>query len=234
LFVDEAFWAGDVKGEGRLKSLVTEPTITIRPLYVQGFQVRNLLHIMMSSNNDWIVPAGHGSRRYAVFKVSRAVIGDLGYFKALNAEIDRGGAEAMLFDLLQLDLGEWHPKQIYETAALVEQKGHSLRGLDAWAEVILQEGALPQPMLSYPNRCLSTHLLESAKDFDQYANGSRVAKKLQDLFGVQEFSTKVARGWIFPPLDECRRLWEIRNGGRWQWHRDVREWKGTPKTGLAW
>jgi hypothetical protein len=225
LFVDEAFWAGDHKAEGRLKSLITEPTITIRPLYVQGFQVRNMLHIMMASNNDWVVPAGHGSRRYAVFKVSDERLRDFPYFKDLNAEIDGGGTEAMLYDLLQMDLGEWHPKQIYETAALVEQKGHSLRGLDAWIEAMLQEGALPKPLPKYPNRCLSGDLLEAAKEFDRYTNSAKVAARLQAVLGVEAFNTKVARGWAFPELAECRRLWASRNGGTWRWHRDAEEWQ---------
>jgi len=221
LFVDEAFWAGDVKSEGRLKSLITEPTITIRPMYVQGFQVRNMLHIMMSSNNDWMVPAGHGSRRYAVFKVSDAHQGDFDYFNALNAEIDGGGTEAFLYDLLRLDLRGWHPKMVYETAALVEQKGHSLRGMDAWIEAMLQEGTLPKPMPNYPNRSLTDDLYESAKQFDRYTNKSKVAAKLKTVFGVdvmERFDNKVARGWAFPPLPEARQIWERRNGGSWQWH----------------
>jgi hypothetical protein len=224
LFVDEAFWAGDVRSEGRLKSLVTEPTITVRPLYVQGFQIRNMLHIMMASNNDWMVPAGHGSRRYAVFKVSQDVISNHAYFKALNAEIDGGGTEAMLYDLLRLDLGDWHPKQIYETAALVEQKGHTLRGLDAWIEAMLQEGALPKPLPKYPNRCLSVDLEAAALKFDRYTNAAKVAQRLQTVLEVQPFNNKYARGWAFPALSECRALWARRNGGRWQWRREVSEW----------
>jgi hypothetical protein len=41
---------------------------------------------------------------------------------------------------------------------------------------------------------------------------------------MKGFNNKLARGWIFPDLPECRRLWERRNGGRWRWHRDVSEW----------
>jgi hypothetical protein len=238
LFVDEAFWAGDKKAEGRLKSLITEPTITIRPMYVQGFQVRNMLHIMMASNNDWMVPAGHGARRYAVFRVGDERLGDFAYFDALNGEIDGGGTEAMLHDLLRLDLGEWHPKKIYVTSALVEQKGHSLRGLDAWIEAMLQEGALPKPVVNYPNRCLSEHLADAAKEFDRYTNKSAIADKLKKVFKspgsadgetrMKDFNNKVARGWAFPPLDECRKIWADRNGGTWRWHREVEEWaRGT-------
>jgi len=158
--VDEAFWAGDHRAEGRLKSLVTEETITIEPKYVQPFPVRNMLHIMMTSNSDWVVPAGHGARRFAVFKVSNARVGDRKYFDVLNAELGAGGIAAMLHDLLQLDLAGWHPKEIYKTAALMEQKQQSLRGLDAWIEAMLQSGSLPEPIRVTPiAACRCTSLL---------------------------------------------------------------------------
>jgi hypothetical protein len=120
LFLDEAFWAGDQKAEGRLKSLVTERYITIEPKYVTPFQTPNLLHIMMASNNDWVVPAGPTARRYAVFEVSNKHRRDKAYFDALRAEIEGGGAAAMLYDLLAMNLKGWEPQELYETDALVE------------------------------------------------------------------------------------------------------------------
>jgi hypothetical protein len=150
---------------------------------------------------------------------------DFAYFAALRAELDNGGIEAMLYDLLALDLGNWHPMQIYQTQALLEQKQHSLRGLDAWIEAMLQEGALPKPLSSkYPNRCLSENLEGAAKQFDRFTNKSRVARKLQDLLAVEPFNNQDLRGWIFPPLADARKLWERRNGGHWIWHREVKEW----------
>jgi hypothetical protein len=226
LFIDEAFWAGNVQAEGRLKSLITEETITIEPKYFAPFQARNMLHMIMSSNSDWVVPAGHGARRYAVFKVSQDRVGDFEYFEALKAEMDNGGIEAMLWDLLRLNLGDWHPRELYRTAALVEQKQHSLRGLDAWIESLLQAGRLPDvsPISKYPNRCLSEALLEDAKRFDRFTNGTLVANKLKTVLKVTPFNNKVARGWAFPPLREARRLWEQRNGGAWNWHVPAEEW----------
>jgi hypothetical protein len=226
LFLDEAFWAGDVQAEGRLKSLITEATITIEPKYFTPFQVPNLLHILMSSNNDWVVPAGPHARRYAVFKVSDEHMNDFAYFAALHAELDNGGVEAMLYDLLKLDLGDWHPRQIYKTTALMEQKAHSLRGLDAWIEAMLQEGSLPYAFSNYPNRSLTRDLTEQAKQFDRYTNNSLVPRKLRKLFHVEPFGSGDARGWKFPPLPECRKLWEARFGADWPWLRDAKEWRG--------
>src|SRR6516164_7844847 len=226
LYLDEAFWAGDVQAEGRLKNLITENTITIEPKYFTPFQVPNLLHIMISSNNDWVVPAGPHARRYAVFNVSDERMDDKAYFSALRSELDNGGVEAMLFDLLRLERGNWHLMQIYKTAALIEQKAHSLRGLDAWIETILQDGSLPYGGFDgYPNRSLTQNLTEQAKQFDRYTNNNEVPRKLKKLFSVEPFGTGTARGWKFPPLPECRKLWEARYGGHWDWQHEIEEWQ---------
>jgi hypothetical protein len=225
LFLDEGFWAGDVQAEGRLKNLITEDTITIEPKYFTPFQVPNLLHILMSSNNEWVVPAGPHARRYAVFKVSDERMNDFAYFGALRAELDNGGLEAMLFDLLNLDLGGWHPMQIYQTDALIEQKVQSLRGLDAWIESMLQEGLLPGAFTHYPNRALTRDLTAQAKEFDRYTNDNLVPRKLKKLFGAEPFGDGEARGWKLPNLPECRAIWERRFGGKWIWNRDVKWWQ---------
>jgi hypothetical protein len=202
--------------------------ITIEPKYVQAFPVKNMLHIMMASNSDWVVPAGPGARRYAVFDVSNERVGDFGYFKALREELANGGLEAMLYDLKALELGDWHPRSIPQNQALLEQKQHSLRGLDAWIEGFLQAGRLPiGPVDGYPNRCFSSSLFDTAKRHDPYTNETALANKLKKVFGedgMKPFNRNAARGWIFPPLAECRKAWERRNGGTWNWHRDVKQW----------
>jgi hypothetical protein len=48
------------------------------------------------------------------------------YFGALHNELANGGLEAMLYDLKRWNLGDWHPRQVYQTDALREQKGQSL------------------------------------------------------------------------------------------------------------
>jgi hypothetical protein len=65
-----------------------------------------------------VVPASHDERRYAINDIdprySRGVAPEevrKEYFGALNAELRDGGAEAMLYDLLQMDLGDWHPRE---------------------------------------------------------------------------------------------------------------------------
>ncbi len=161
---------------------------------------------------------------------------DYEYFGALKHEIENGGAEAMLYDLLRLDLGKWHPRQIPMTAALVEQKQRSLRGSRAVIESWLQE-KLPKGItgtwLKYPNRALTDDMLASMKEHGvKHTNASLPAAELKMLFGDGEAeeggmiprSSGSARGWEFPPLHDCRAMWERKYGGKWQWHRKLKDW----------
>ena len=199
----------------------------IEPNYVTPFQTPNLLHMLMASNNDWVGPAGKTARRYAVFKVSDDRMGDAQYFHSLRTEILNGGAAAMLWDLQRLELGGWSPMQIYQTQALVEQKRHSLRGLDRWMETLLQAGMLPVPILGYPNRCLTEDLFKHAQQFDRYATEPDMTAKLKEVFGCKRKKNNegTKRAWAFPALPECRELWEKYTHSHWNWTTDVKEWE---------
>jgi hypothetical protein len=94
----------------------------IEPKGVNAFPWPNRLSIYMAANADWVVPASHDERRYAVGNVNERWKQNEDYFVPLFAEIKAGGAAAMLWDLLKLDLGNWHPRKVPRTKALLEQK----------------------------------------------------------------------------------------------------------------
>jgi hypothetical protein len=127
LFADEAYWPGDKGAEGTLKRLITEPTLFIEAKGRDGITVPNMLHVLMASNEDWVVPAGEHEHRYAIFQVSESKRQDPSWFKPLYGQMENGGYGAMLHDLLQLDLGDWHPRNIPVTEALRQQQERSIK-----------------------------------------------------------------------------------------------------------
>ncbi|MGE0523025.1 MAG: DUF5906 domain-containing protein [Variibacter sp.] len=68
LFVDEGYWAGDPKAAGALKNLITEPVLSFEPKGRPIVSGPNMLHVVIASNEDWIVPASADERRFAVFE----------------------------------------------------------------------------------------------------------------------------------------------------------------------
>jgi len=146
LFADEAFWAGDKAGESKLKQLVTEPTLTYEGKGRDAVTGKNLIHIIMASNADWVVPAGLDSeRRFASFDVLKNRIGDRKFFQALNDQLyKQGGLSAMLYDMQTRKLGDWAPREtVPVTASLVEQKLSTMGPFERWWFNRLQEGFIP-------------------------------------------------------------------------------------------
>jgi hypothetical protein len=115
LYANEAFWAGDKQGEAVLKGLITEGATMHTLKGIDSTSGVNCVKVAMDANADWVVPASHDERRYAVNDIDeRYSQGNAPeevrkeYFGALHQELHEGGAEAMLYDLLQMDLGDWH------------------------------------------------------------------------------------------------------------------------------
>ena len=75
VFLDEALWAGDKKGEGVLKALITEPRLQLEAKFRDPVMVDNRLRIIVASNNDWFVPAGMGDRRWFILDVADTFAG---------------------------------------------------------------------------------------------------------------------------------------------------------------
>jgi hypothetical protein len=145
VFADEAFWAGDKQGEAVLKSLITERPMMVEKKGVDSVQGLNRVKLGIASNLDWVVPASQDERRFAVTdNDNQYAIGEAPeeerkqYFSAISRELEEGGAAAMLYDLLQMKLGDWHPREVPTTTGLMRQKKESLRGNYQWFEALLQ------------------------------------------------------------------------------------------------
>jgi hypothetical protein len=241
LFVDEAFWAGDHKGEGQLKSMITEPWAFYEGKGLQATMGRNRLHILMAANSDWVVPAGmDGERRYAVASVSEKTP-PRGAFDAIHAQLENGGLEAFLYDLQRRDIDGWNPRDnVPVTRALVDQKLHTLDEVGEWWYGLLLEGKLPGNRgdwaagatlvyqeelraalretcrsLGASKRSLECKLAHALK---RWAPGTL---KLRTTVAEGEMIDKDgkgrARAYQIPPLETCRKVFEKELGMEIGW-----------------
>ncbi|MFL5281561.1 MAG: primase-helicase family protein [Rhodopila sp.] len=140
LFADEAFYAGDPSHVGVLKSIITEPHLTIEAKFANPVQMPNFLHLMMASNEEWVVPASLDARRFLVLEVSDTRANDHAYFSEIWAEMDAGGYEAMLHELLNIDLTRFNVRRVPVTDGLQQQKKLSLGTSEAWWCDVLHRG----------------------------------------------------------------------------------------------
>lgn len=141
LFADEAFYAGDRQGEGALKALITEPELPIEFKGRDLIVVQNHVRVVMASNQDWVVPASLDDRRFAIFDVSDRHAQDTAYFGAILRELNNGGCEAWLHELMQFDLSSVNLRQIPATKARLDQQIYSASAIQRWWYARLCAGA---------------------------------------------------------------------------------------------
>jgi len=183
--------------------------------------------ILLTANEKWIVRASSEERRYAVQNAGDKYRGNREYFERLFEQVHNGGAAAMLYDLLRMDLEGWHPRQnIPQNAALVEQKVESLDGLEGWWMAKLSLAEIPHASPKNPRQALSCYLIEDAREHNiqnKYLTETEFGRFLREM-GCEHKSTGKAWSWVFPPLTVARKAWEEKLGGACEWISDVEDW----------
>ncbi|MBB76568.1 MAG: hypothetical protein CMJ75_18845 [Planctomycetaceae bacterium] len=175
LFADEAFFAGDKRHESVLKTLITERHLVIEAKGVDAEPARNCVHLVMASNEEWVVPAGFGDRRFFVLNVSDAQRGNPGYFRSIQADLDDGGYESLLAFLLAYDLSDFEVRNVPKTKGHDQQKKYTMPVEKEWWFQKLVEGFLA-PAGSGPSWPREIPKEDLYSEFVDYATARRMPR----------------------------------------------------------
>lgn len=220
------------------KDLINSDTLRLEEKFMGVWKVPNHLRIILTSNNDHVVRADGIDRRFAVFAVTHPDIADpharRRYFGELVEQMECGGYEAMLGELLARDVSGWNPEAIPETEALRQQKLATLTNdpVRSWLHERLTDGVFitrgGKEINGTPVHRWATSdatevpVRDVLDDFVEYAgrNGMRVkeSKLSRDLprYMPADFKSRVARDkavvngpatrrvFDFPALDIAR------------------------------
>jgi len=247
LFADEAFFAGDKQNESVLKTIVTERMLMFELKGVDAEPAPNCVHLMMASNEKWVVPAAADDRRYFVLDVLPDKINDIAYFDAMVKQFEQdGGREALLHFLLQYDI-ESHGvtiRNVPKTEALQHQKAMSMDATSEWWMNILRRGTL---LLEHdewtgmvPIDLLAWDYMNYMRSFNisRRGNSTKIGMDIYELVpGIKRQQrtspteipqasggTKtVARPYFYvlPGLEDCRKHFDENYGGPHNWTDDL-------------
>ena len=140
LHSDEGFWGGDPRHVGKLKSLVTSDTQRIEQKGRDSLQVNNYLRLLITTNEDWVIPAAFDERRFAVLDVGNGNQQDRQFFIDMLDQLEHGGYGALLYDLMHFDLKSVDIRSLPDTGALTQQKETSMDPVSMYWFTCLQQG----------------------------------------------------------------------------------------------
>lgn len=188
----------------------------------------------MCTNSDWIIPATKGERRYFIESINNTyakgntsdIIRNI-YFEKLWKEMDNGGREAMLYDLSNHSLKEWHPRSdIPDTSELRRQKEMSLNALQQAIKMMLEDGAFPGEYrngMYYTSYEIFNNYLEKT---DAYCTKFSAYKKTEAIKLIGAKKGRIPGDgktrWEFPSLKEMRKNFD-KTHGKVAWD-DTEKW----------
>src|SRR5574343_86141 len=95
--------------KNELKELVTGEWIRINPKNIAAYRQRNQINIIYLSNDKQPLPLENDDRRHCVIWTPPML--DESFYDDVFLELEHGGVEAIYHYLLNLDLGDFHPKK---------------------------------------------------------------------------------------------------------------------------
>lgn len=236
LQAEEAVWAGDKAAEGRLKDLVTAEIQMIEQKSIDPIRLKNFVRLIMTSNEDWVVPAGKDERRFAVFDVHPRCAQNHDYFREMREEMDNGGREALLADLLAFDLSKVNLRQIPKTEALLEQKMRSLDTVESWWNERLRDGTTKRGGTEWVQQVsidamFNDYVAVSDKigvkrKADKVSFGMKLGKLVPGLATSRPWMTNEhnvrerTRCYVLPSLAQCRAAFDELLGQAIAWEVD--------------
>lgn len=238
VFADEVVWGGDKECAGALKAMISEKLQSLEYKGQDVISFPNFRRFLIASNGHWCVPVEADDRRFVILDVSSRRQGDRAYFNALNFQMENGGLEALMYDLLQEDLTDFD----HSTKPKVVSGGQfdlKLRTMDptpsfwheyltlcdpadnesGWRTVVSKEG-FHEEYLTWCKRKGHSHPDRTVAIFAKTLGGmvkirnTRPAASTQTGAGfvasvaVRNGISKRVQMWDFPTLQECRKQFE--------------------------
>lgn len=222
VFANEAIWGGDKTAEGALKHMVTDAITSIEGKGRDIIAMNNYKRLIAASNEDWIIPRGLDDRRFIVVDVSDKHKEDYAYFKPIRQELENGGYEALMGELMSFDISSFNPRDVPER---LKQNGWELKirsggSILQWWFTVLDNGYLFAESSNYADEPdyvwpTSTKKTEVHKLYLKYCEQHKITHpEMDSVMGrrLKEWGVGSSRSRIngriphyeFPALADCR------------------------------
>jgi len=221
LYLDELAWGGDKSASGILKKLITEESVSINKKNVANYEIKSYMNVMISSNEEWIIPAIKGERRFFVLKLSDELSGsqDNKIKEEKIKEILNVKPEHFAHYLYNRDISNFNVRKVPVTEELREQQMNSYSNIQKWWSDILGDGCINWSDKS----CDYSRDLDSSEGFlkddiinsfqtsnfkDKYMNNRTFWKLFGQIVSfkiIQKRKDARKRSIIFPSFDEMEK-----------------------------
>ena len=139
--LDEAFWGGDKKMEGMMKSKITETKQTVRKLFKEAYTVDDYVNYIITTNNDWFAGVTEDDRRYYCLELVNKLSGRMTKetVKEVKPVLD-ASSESFAKVLYNRDITHFNPRVFKKTKLLQRQVELNWSSPKVWFHNVMKDG----------------------------------------------------------------------------------------------
>ncbi|MDP8201318.1 MAG: DUF5906 domain-containing protein [Candidatus Tenebribacter burtonii] len=140
-FADEVVWSGNPQEANKLKTFISERSHRMELKGKDSTTQENFSRLIIASNNEWVAPIEKSDRRYVVLDVNPKMKNNPKFFESLiNNEAKKGGAEALLYLLINRDISTRDWSNVPRSAAKDEQRALTFSPIESWLVNHIEDG----------------------------------------------------------------------------------------------
>jgi hypothetical protein len=198
VFLDEMVWGGDKQKSGVLKKLITESKSSINEKNLPQRPTTTVFNLIISSNEDWIVPAGNNARRYMMLDVQNT------HSKEEKDKVRLACPYSVAKFLYDRDITGFEHNNIIATSALASQKEQSAPDAHKFIIEQIKSGELPfEDKISFETLYTQFKGIYPHNRFTRVQTFAREVKKIINYKIIR--GTDLKRRMKFPSEEECRK-----------------------------
>jgi phage/plasmid-associated DNA primase len=236
--LDEALFSGNKKQTDKLKSLITENSITIEGKYEPTRKMLSYHRFYAATNRPHFAHIRTDDRRFLFIRVSNIHKQDTEYFsKVVSALHDGHTLEAFVYEAMNYDLKDFNFRNKPYTEETLEQKIRSLNGVYRYWHEVLQHADFTVADDSYhtstawyePNFITGKAIKARYEAYEKKANRYEGVQLTSVYKAIEEMCPSVKRhkpssgnykdkrGLKYPHIDIAREEFDIWIKGKIQW-----------------
>jgi hypothetical protein len=249
LHLEETFWAGDKKGAHLIKDFITGDELSIGQKHLSTKMALSYMRVIQNGNDNWLVPAGMESRRFAVFDVSDELLQNTEFYGEMSIWLDNNGLEALMYYFNHRDITH-DIRKVPITEGLIEQRVSSMDSVTAmWLNILIAkrlpfvenlgiDGVKVVKEVLFDHYCsqMRKTMTRTRSTETDFANKIRAlvpkiinGKPVKGGMGKPESLIKSCKvggkgeqrmAFIIPPLDICRKCMDHVLGSKYDWEDD--------------
>jgi hypothetical protein len=238
LHSEEAFWAGNHADQSKINDIITGHTHQIEFKGREPRQMPSFMDMLIMGNPDWLIPAGHEARRFAVCTMTKPM--SRAQFLAMQRQMEGGGYEGLMNDLVEWDVASVNLQAIPKTEGLLLQKEMSLEPHVKMLLEIAREGVIPgtsgegeDEVRSVQTNVFYKWYTDQIRPMGFRAIDSNYFGRILKNFGIEKVRSRVGDGprgtranfYFFPLLPWFRATFERYLQQEMQWDPKVQKWE---------